>query len=202
MSATVRGQPGFFSRLWKSVLTMAGLLAFAILLFFVLIFLLARQRIPMVQGENGLYGQVEINQIPINAVITEFTAVRVPSRILGLGGYAIWPVPEIIEVQVEWNTGGKTHNWNKTYLLACTSRADCRPVSVLSGLLLYSPDKKGKMAYRGYKYFLGPNNPNVAPETQPTPAPSKSPPPAPPYKDHQSPPEPDAPGLPGDVLIA
>ncbi len=110
-----------------------------LLMFFWSFFVVYRHLLPMRHAEHGDFGLIELKEIADSRILVEeFSAVKVPSRVVRLSRYLTWPVPEVMEVSVIYrDLSGNRCSWQWTYLLACDDAGDCQPIGTLRGVGLY-----------------------------------------------------------------
>ena len=110
-----------------------------------------RHMLPMVHGEMGDYGRLELAEVLSSRTkIIEFSAIRVPSRI----AWKFILLPEEIAVTIRYRTAdGIERLWDSSYIVSCDSKGYCASVNHLRGIVLMSLNGEGHLQERGWVYF-------------------------------------------------
>jgi hypothetical protein len=174
---------------WRALMDCAAATLFLMVmaLLWWTLFGIRMHRIPLSRGAVGDYGIIELpGLIGADTEIIEFSAIRVPSRVIAIGSWLRWPVPEVLEVaiRVRQSDSDVVEYWECTYLLACDADGGCKPMSTLRGIILYGLGENGAFVDREWRYFQearplqekavpSPALPPNAPEPIPPPPPDR-----------------------------
>jgi len=179
MGSLVR--PGIWHRLAESLLVSIGVLFVGAICWSTIIYW---HKLPFKQGDYGRYGIVEDAAVfTPGTKIMNFQATYVPSRILRIARFVLWPVPEVVEVSVTYQQPGQQPRaWEHTYLVTCDLQGkECLALYQLVGIQIHGVGivADGGTEY-GWVYLRGQIIPHIGSNPAPphpaaTPSPSPNP---------------------------